>query len=145
MSFLEDDFLDTFFKKGLKRGSRWNFWKRKNSRNVQEKYCEKLGNFQVGLTWRFFKKKLINRNFWSKKRVFWVYLGHFLDFGPEKKFGTWTCIIWDTFCWRSFSVGWVPWKMTCNHRQSIETNEGKEDLSIYHIDRIFIYLCHPYR
>ena len=23
--------------------------------------------------------------FWSKKRVFWVYLGHFLDFGPEKK------------------------------------------------------------
>ena len=36
--------------KGLKRGSRWNFLKRKNSRNVEEKYCEKLGNFQVGLT-----------------------------------------------------------------------------------------------
>ena len=35
------------------------FLKRKNSRNVQEKYCEKLENFQVGLTWRFLKKKNI--------------------------------------------------------------------------------------
>ena len=34
---------------------------------------------------KIFKKKQINRNFWSKKRGFWLYLGHFLDFDQEKK------------------------------------------------------------
>ena len=40
--------------------------------------------------------------FWSKKRVFWVYLGHFLDFGPGKK-------IWKRK--NSRNVGEVLWKI----------------------------------
>ena len=34
---------------------------------------------------KIFKKKQITAIL-VKKRVFWVYLGHFLDFGPKKNF-----------------------------------------------------------
>ena len=47
--------------------------------------------FQEGLTWRFFKKKQINRNFWSKKTVFGSILVLFY-FGPKKmENGSTTC------------------------------------------------------
>ena len=53
MSFLEDDVFDTFSKRGLK-GVLDGIFKKENSRNVQENYCEKLGNFQEGLNLKNF-------------------------------------------------------------------------------------------
>ena len=47
---------------------------------------------------KIFKEKTDKPQLLVKKRVFWLYLGHYLDLAPQKKFGTWTCIIWDIFC-----------------------------------------------
>ena len=44
----------------------------------QERVCSLKDRLGGGLYIDIFSVK-------SKKRVFWVYLGHILDFGPEKK------------------------------------------------------------
>ena len=54
--FLMPDFC-IFFKKGLKRGPKKNFWVKKNPSNLQKNFLGKVINFQVGLVWRFFEKK----------------------------------------------------------------------------------------